>query len=320
MRQPRFISVSNKPGGREQPFGECREVKIRGLFSSRFDASQPAVNLLTGDMNQEGIMAVAIVLAGGSGSRMNSGVAKQYMLINEKEVIFYSLSTFQKNEHITDIVLVARNEDLEYCKNEIVNKYGFDKVRRIVSGGKERYASVYQGLLAVGDIFKADANISGDNIIDNFERCSQAGVCGNQIVLIHDGARPFVTNEMIHASIECAKETGACTVGVPVKDTIKIVDENMNGVETPDRKFLYQIQTPQTFEYKLIMAAYEKMHSGQNAADTHEKAGITDDTMLVELYTGVKSKVIFGSYENIKITTPEDINIAEIFSENFLKI
>ena len=251
-------------------------------------------------------MAVAIVLAGGSGSRMNSDVAKQYMLIHGKEVIFYSLSTFQKNEHITDIVLVARNEDLEYCRNEIVNKYGFDKVRRVVSGGKERYASVYQGLLAVGDIFRADANSSD--------------IGNNNVVLIHDGARPFVTNEMINSSIECAGETGACTVGVPVKDTIKIVDENMNGVETPDRKFLYQIQTPQTFKYKLIMDAYEKMYLEQNAADICKKAIITDDTMLVEMYSGIKSKVILGSYENIKITTPEDINIAEIFSENFSKI
>lgn len=251
-------------------------------------------------------MAVAIVLAGGSGSRMNSDVAKQYMLIHGKEVIFYSLSTFQKNEHITDIVLVARNEDLEYCRNEIVNKYGFDKVRRIVPGGKERYASVYQGLLAVGDIFRADANSSD--------------IGNNNVVLIHDGARPFVTNEMINSSIECAGETGACTVGVPVKDTIKIVDENMNGVETPDRKFLYQIQTPQTFKYKLIMDAYEKMYLEQNAADICKKAIITDDTMLVEMYSGIKSKVILGSYENIKITTPEDINIAEIFSENFSKI
>lgn len=248
-------------------------------------------------------MAVAIVLAGGSGSRMNSDVAKQYMLIHGKEVIFYSLSTFQKNEHITDIVLVARNEDLEYCRNEIVNKYGFDKVRRIVSGGKERYASVYQGLLAVGDIFTAGAN--------------QACVCSKQIVLIHDGARPFVTNEMINSSIACAGETGACTVGVPVKDTIKIVDENMNGIETPDRKFLYQIQTPQTFKYKLIMDAYEKMCLEQNAVCTCEKTVITDDTMLVEMYSGIKSKVILGSYENIKITTPEDISIAGIFSENF---
>ena len=251
-------------------------------------------------------MAVAIVLAGGNGSRMNSDVAKQYMLIHGKEVIFYSLSTFQKNEHITDIVLVARNEDLEYCRNEIVNKYCFDKVRRVVSGGKERYASVYQGLLAVGDIFRVDANSSD--------------IGNNNVVLIHDGARPFVTNEMINSSIVCAGETGACTVGVPVKDTIKIVDENMNGVETPDRKFLYQIQTPQTFKYKLIMDAYEKMYLEQNVADICKKAIITDDTMLVEMYSGIKSKVILGSYENIKITTPEDINIAEIFSENFSKI
>lgn len=282
-------------------------------------------------MNQEGIMAVAIVLAGGSGSRMNSDVAKPYMLINGKEVIFYSLSTFQKNEHITDIVLVARNEDLEYCRKEIVNKYGFDKVRRIVSGGAERYDSVYQGLLAVKDIFMADLSAGNSKIgnlkngeqvcaNDNSKNGEQVCVDDNQIVLIHDGARPFVTNKMINASIACATEMGACTIGVPVKDTIKIVDEDMNGVETPDRKWLYQIQTPQTFEYKLIMTAYEKMYLEQNGVPTCEKAGITDDTMLVELYIGIKSKVILGSYENIKITTPEDINIAEILSENFLKI
>lgn len=263
-------------------------------------------------------MAVAIILAGGSGSRMNSDVAKQYMHINGKEVIFYSLSTFQKNEHITDIVLVARNEDMEYCRYEIVNKYGFDKVRRIVSGGQERYASVYQGLLAAGDIFREDANISCDKIGD-FRGSNQVGVCGNQIVLIHDGARPFVTNEMINSSIACAAHTGACTVGVPVKDTIKIVDENMNGVETPDRKLLYQIQTPQTFEYKLIMTAYEKMYLEETAVDTYENTSVTDDTMLLERFTGIQSKVILGSYENIKITTPEDINIAETFSENFLE-
>ncbi|MCM1273447.1 MAG: 2-C-methyl-D-erythritol 4-phosphate cytidylyltransferase [Clostridium sp.] len=266
-------------------------------------------------------MAIGIVLAGGNGSRMNSSVAKQYMLINGKEVIAYALDTFQKNEHITDIVLVARNEDLEFCRNEIINKYCFDKVRRLVSGGAERYASVYQGLLAAGDIFRADANISysGNYKADHLEERNQTCVCGDEIVVIHDGARPFVTNEMINSSIACAAKTRACTVGVPVKDTIKIVDENMNGVKTPDRKFLYQIQTPQAFDYKLIMEAYEKMYLEQNAAHTGEKMTITDDTMLVELYTGIKSKVIFGGYENIKITTPEDINIAEIFSENFLK-
>lgn len=266
-------------------------------------------------------MAVAIVLAGGSGSRMNSDVAKQYMLINGREVIFYSLDTFQKNEHITDIVLVARNEDLEYCRNEIVNKYGFNKVRRLVSGGAERYDSVYQGLLAVKDIFMADANRSSveNGKIDNSRNSEQVFVNDNQIVLIHDGARPFVTNKMINASIACVTEMGACTVGVPVKDTIKIVDENMNGIETPDRKYLYQIQTPQTFKYGLIMTAYEKMYLEQSAVPA-KKANVTDDTMLVERYTGIKSKVIFGSYENIKITTPEDINIAEILSKNFLKI
>lgn len=265
-------------------------------------------------------MAIGIVLAGGSGSRMNSNVAKQYMLIHGKAVIAYALDTFQKNEHITDIVLVARNEDLEFCRNEIINKYCFDKVRRLVSGGAERYASVYQGLLAVGDILTGTIiSDTGDFKADNLEEHNQACVHDGEIVVIHDGARPFVTNEMINSSIACAAKTSACTVGVPVKDTIKIVDENMNGVETPDRKFFYQIQTPQAFDYKLIMEAYEKMYLEQSTASACEKTIITDDTMLVEMYTGIKSKVIFGSYENIKITTPEDIKIAEIFSENFLK-
>lgn len=259
-------------------------------------------------------MAVAIVLAGGSGSRMNSRVAKQYMKIDGKEIIYYCLDTFQKNEHITDIVLVARNEDLDYCKNEIVDKYGFHKIKKVVAGGKERFDSVYQGLLATAEIFSEnDFNAA------------------KQIVMIHDGARPFVTAEMIDASVKCVTEVGACTVGVPVKDTIKVVDNNLDSIETPDRRFLYQIQTPQTFFFELIMEAYEKMYSDydkKNVSDVKlnneqlteqgdlsgaKTVSITDDTMLVEMYMGVRARVISGSYENIKITTPEDIDIAEIF-------
>lgn len=231
-------------------------------------------------------MAVAIVLSAGSGKRMNSKIAKQYIMLRDKEVIYYSLRVFEDNPNITDIILVVREEDKEYCQNNIIEKYNFKKVTNICIGGMERYNSVYNGL----------------QVISN----------PDEIVLIHDGARPFITDDMINESIAAAESYGACTLGVPVKDTIKIVDDNLFGIETPERKKVYQIQTPQTFKVGLIKEAYEKMLKNENH-------NITDDTMLVEQYNGVYSKIILGAYENIKITTPEDVEIAEKFVEKILK-
>lgn len=239
-------------------------------------------------------MAIAIVLAGGSGSRMKSDVAKQFMMLNGKEILYYSLKTFQDNDNISAIILVARPEDMEYCKTNIVDKYGFTKVKKMCPGGKERYNSVYNGLCVVEEL-------SND--------------VKNEIVLIHDGARPFVTLEMIDESVGNMILGSACTVGVPVKDTIKIVceiDGELFGKETPDRNTLYQIQTPQTFRYELLRNGYEKM-----LQDTKHK--ITDDTMVVEQYMGMGCKVIMGSYENIKITTPEDLEFAEKIVEKNLE-
>lgn len=239
-------------------------------------------------------MAIGIVLAGGSGSRMKSDVAKQFMLLNGKEILYYSLKTFQDSDKISDIILVARPEDMEYCKSNIVEKYGFTKVKKICPGGKERYNSVYNGLCLVEEMSKD---------------------IKNEVVLIHDGARPFVTHEMIDKSVENMIFGSACTVGVPVKDTIKIVCEihgELFGKETPDRNTLYQIQTPQTFRYELIRMAYERMLGDVNH-------NITDDTMIVELYGGMGCKVIMGSYENLKITTPEDLIFAEKIVEKNLQ-
>lgn len=252
-------------------------------------------------------MAIAIVLAAGSGSRMNSDVAKQYMMLCGKEVLFYSLQTFQNYADIKNIILVTREEEISYCKENIVARYGFDKVGTICAGGKERYESVYNGLVS-----------------------SEAAE--DDIVLIHDAARPFVTAQMIDDSICAAREYGACTVGMPVKDTIKIVDENNFGIDTPERSRVYQVQTPQTFQYGLLMSAYENMLSQKNHMSNDEKMSnkidnkkqaddknykITDDTMLVEQYRGVRSKIVPGAYENIKITTPEDMEIASKFAEKF---
>lgn len=216
-----------------------------------------------------------IVLAAGQGRRMNSKVQKQFMLLQDKPVLYYSLKCFQES-NVMRIILVTGEKEIEYCKKEIVEKYQFDKVTDVIAGGTERYDSVEQGLNCITD----------------------------GIVLIHDGARPFVNLEMIQQSIEAAREYGACTVGMPVKDTIKVVNENGIGIDTPDRSTLWQIQTPQTFQVPLIKEAYARMRKTK-------MGNITDDTMLVEYYCNTKVKVIKGDYRNLKITTPEDMILAE---------
>lgn len=225
---------------------------------------------------------VAIVLAAGQGKRMNSKVQKQFLLIKEKPVLYYTLNAFETSTQITDIILVTGKDEIEYCRKEIVEKYGFNKVRKIVAGGKERYHSVYNGIQAIDE---AD------------------------YVFIHDGARPFVDGEIIARVCDAVKKYKACVVGMPVKDTIKIADEEGYAQQTPDRRKVWQIQTPQTFAYDLIKEAYEKLLA-------EEPDGITDDAMVVETMTNHKVKLIEGSYRNIKITTPEDLDVAAIFCEN----
>ena len=222
---------------------------------------------------------VAIVLAAGQGKRMQSKVQKQFLLIKDKPVLYYTLSAFENSPVITDIILVTGKDEIEYCQREIVEKYDFNKVRKIVAGGKERYHSVHEGLQAVAD---------------------------TEYAFIHDGARPFVDNEIIERVYAAVKEHKACVVGMPVKDTIKIADEAGFAAQTPDRKKVWQVQTPQTFEFQLIKEAYEKLL-------IEEPEGITDDAMVVETMTDHKVKLVEGSYRNIKITTPEDLEIATIF-------
>ncbi len=220
----------------------------------------------------------AIVLAAGKGSRMKSDIPKQYMLINDKEVIYYSLKAFQDSD-VDDIILVTREEDIEYCRKDIVEKYHINKVKEIIAGGTERYWSVKNGL---------DAAV------------------GTDYVLIHDGARPCLDNDMITRLMEDVLVSGACSLGVPAKDTIKVVDDEDYGIDTPDRQYLWQVQTPQAFIYEDLIHAYQEMEKENNI-------NVTDDTMIIERYLGRKSKMVFGSYSNIKITTPEDIFIAKIF-------
>lgn len=224
----------------------------------------------------------AIVLSAGSGSRMKSDIPKQYLPLIEKPVIYYSLMAFQ-NSPVDEIILVSGANDIEYCRKEIVERYGLSKVTRIVAGGKERYDSVYEGLCAT------DA----------------------EYVLIHDGARPVLTSDMIDRMIQGVENTGACIAAMPVKDTIKLSDEHKQVASTPDRKHLWMVQTPQCFARTLLEESYEilkrKQKAGENVPD------ITDDAMIVEFATGKKITLVEGAYTNLKITTPEDLAVAEIF-------
>ncbi len=227
---------------------------------------------------------VAIVLAAGRGKRMGSQVPKQYLDLQGKPVLWYSLEIFQ-NSVVDEILLVTAEEEIPYCKKEIVEKYGFTKVKQIVAGGAERYLSVYEGL----------------------KKCEGAAYC-----LIHDGARPFVTNKMIEDSIKAVKEHGAVVCGMPVKDTIKKRDNDFFAAETIDRNVLWQIQTPQSFSVSLLQEAYEKLFTlGEEVCSR-----VTDDAMVVELTLNKRVKLIEGNYQNIKVTTPEDLAIGKVFAEN----
>ena len=223
----------------------------------------------------------AIVLAAGSGKRMNSQVHKQYLIIQDRPVLYYSLKEFEDSA-VDEIVLVVGKGEEEFRRREIVDKYGISKVKAIVEGGKERYHSVFEGLKQTSD---AD------------------------YVLIHDGARPFVNQDIIRRCMQEVQKYQACVVGMPVKDTIKIADEEGYAKQTPDRKNVWMIQTPQTFSYALIYEAYEEMLKTEDTA-------ITDDAMVLERIKGKKSKLIEGSYRNIKITTPEDLLIANVYLQH----
>lgn len=221
----------------------------------------------------------AIVLAAGQGKRMGTTVQKQYLEVAGKPILFYSLDVFQKTDFIDEIVLVVSEEQKEYCKNEIVDKFNITKVHKIVAGGLERYHSVWNGL----------------------EEIEESGY-----VFIHDGARPFISEDILQRAYTAVQVEKACVVGMPVKDTIKIADGNEFAKETPNRKYVWMVQTPQVFKTSLIKKAY-------NMLLQQEIIEATDDAMAVEKMLGKQVKLIEGSYKNIKITTPEDMEIAEVF-------
>lgn len=243
----------------------------------------------------------AIVLAAGSGRRMKSDMAKQYMLLGGRPLIWYALHAIEESSVIDDCILVACQEDIlsGYVREQIVGQYGLHKVKTIVPGGAERYDSVYSALRTLADEKSPAA-----------EEREMPG--GDGYVFIHDGARPFLTEEILRRCLAEVEKTGACVAGMPVKDTIKIVDASCYAARTPDRSTLWQIQTPQVFETALITEAYERlMRERERLAAAGVR--ITDDAMVVETLMERPVKLVEGSYRNIKVTTPEDMAVAEAF-------
>lgn len=222
---------------------------------------------------------------------MKSDRAKQFMPLCNKPLICYALEAVEKSEVIDDCILVTRAEDLVLVTEEIVKKYRYHKVDTVIAGGEERYASVAGAMRLI---------LSEDMAVPNRDG----------YVFIHDGARPFLTERILRDTYEAVQKYGACVSAVRSKDTVKIADEDGFVAKTPDRSLIWNMHTPQVFDTKLITGAYAALE--KNLQELKKKGiHITDDAMVVEYFTDHRVKLVEGSYENIKLTTPEDLAIAE---------
>ncbi len=222
-------------------------------------------------------MSVKVLIpAAGTGRRMGAGTNKQYMELAGRPVLSRTVAIFEQHPLVDTITIIVSESELAYCEQEIVARENYQKVTAVVAGGAERQDSVYCGLQTC----EAD---DGD------------------LILIHDGARPLLNAEIIDRVIASGQQHGACLPAVPVKDTVKTVQEGI-VVDTPDRETLWLAQTPQAFRYDLIRSAHDQ------AAEQGVRA--TDDAQLAE-WAGLQVHVVQGDYSNLKITTPEDLALAE---------
>jgi 2-C-methyl-D-erythritol 4-phosphate cytidylyltransferase len=218
----------------------------------------------------------ALIAAAGLGKRMNSKIGKPFIPIFGKPILAHTLEKFEKCHLINKIFLVVTDKEKEYCQKNIIKKYHLQKIEKLIIGGETRQESVFNGLKSV------------DSDTD--------------IIVIHDGARPFVNESTIRESIAIAIKDGAAVSAVPLRDTVKRVKKSFFIHSTLDRTKIWRAQTPQTFRYRLIKLAYEKAWENGFIA--------TDDSAILERY-GYDVKLFLGSEENIKITSPFDIFVAE---------
>lgn len=239
----------------------------------------------------------AILLAAGAGRRMRdvkSNVAKQYMMICGKPLIWYALQVFEASHIIDDVILVVGRGEVEYARVNVVEQYGFQKVDRIIEGGTERYLSVKKALRLVAE--------------DDLTRSNRDGY-----LFIHDSARPFITEKLIEDTYRGAQEEGASCAAVPVKDTIKMLGKRKVVEKTLDRKRLYAAQTPQVFFTPIIIEAYKMLEEREEEL-AEKDIVITDDAMVVETMLERPVKLVESYDENIKVTTPMDLEVAKILA------
>ncbi len=218
----------------------------------------------------------ALIPAAGMGRRMGRAVAKQFLPLGDKPMLAHTLLAFQRSTDVDEIIPILSEDDMEHCLRDVIEAFHITKVKTLVVGGRERQDSVYNG-------------------INRLEKDAA-------VVLVHDGVRPFVTAAMIKECVDRARKGECVAVGVPLKDTIKEVGDDGSVRRTLERSRLWAIQTPQAFPAKVLKKAYEECYK--------KKIVGTDDAMLAER-AGNRVRVIMGSYENIKITTPEDLVLAE---------
>lgn len=225
----------------------------------------------------------ALIPAAGMGKRMGASINKQYLALGGLPIVARTLSVFEQADCIDAIYLVIPADEIPFCREHVVAACGFRKVVEIVPGGKERQNSVMNGLNAIARQAAPD-----------------------DVVVIHDGVRPFITRDLLRESIDVARSFDGALVAVPAKDTIKSVRDGV-VVSTPPRETLWQAQTPQAFRFGRI-------HAAHLAAEREGFMG-TDDASLVER-DGGRIRIVTGDYRNIKITTPEDLILAEAFLAN----
>ena len=274
----------------------------------------------------EGRKVYAVVLAAGSGRRMHSKQKKQFMEILGKPLYTWSAEKFDSHPAVDGIIITTAEEDIPYmetltefgkksgrmdlystCDSTIT--YPLKKLIAIIPGGKERYNSVFNGLNEIRKIEKLpEAAILQT---DHADAETQVSKTADPIVMIHDCARPMLTDAIIDDSLHYAAKYHAAVIGMPVKDTIKILDEEHFVKSTPERSSVWLMETPQSFDFSLIYTAYSKLIQKEQSGGI--MIPVTDDAMVVEAFTGSRVKVVAGTYENIKITTPEDIRIAETY-------
>lgn len=228
---------------------------------------------------------------------MGSDIPKQFMMLGGMPLITHSLEQVQRSELIDECILVSGKEDIPAIR-DIVDRGSFDKVSLIVPGGAERYLSVVNGCEA---------------LFEKYEGC-EAFEGMPEVVLVHDGARPFLDDGIISRCLEGVAETGGCVAAVPSKDTVKLAGTDGIVTDEPVRSSVWCMQTPQVFSLTAIKAACEAVRKAEGSDDPDIKGtlnGITDDAGMVSLFTDTKIKLVMGSYENIKVTTPVDLIIAE---------